>query len=227
MEKTLFETDFAIYYERFINRVSSLFFVNRWRRGMVEETLRLSETSDTVLDFCSGVGDVAEQFLKVRTPKLFINCDISLPLLRMGRERLRGKAFFVRADNRWFPVKGGSIDILFTSFCVRHSPEPERTVDEAFRSLKGKGVWGNIEFFRPESKPIGYRLSHAMFLSFLKFNMLIAPKYAESFREFERSIEGFYSVGEFKKLMESKGFKVKTVKPLFNGLAHMTVAVKP
>jgi ubiquinone/menaquinone biosynthesis C-methylase UbiE len=110
---------------------------------------------------------------------------------------------------------------------VRNSPEPEKTVEEAFKTLKEKGVWGNIEFFRPESKPVTYRLSELMFKSFINFNRLIVPKYSEEFKSLFKSIEEFYTISEFNNLLESKGFNLIKVKSLMNGLAYVTIAVKP
>ncbi len=228
MEKNLFETDFALYYERFVNKVSSLFFVNRWRKLMIRESLKVSRENRVVVDFCSGVGDVGRELLNISKPDILINCDLSMLLLKMGREKLKGKGiYFVRADNRYFPIKKSSTDVLFTSFCVRHSPDPERTVKEAFTVLKNGGVWGNMEFFRSESKPIGYRISELMFSSFINFNRLIAPKYSEEFKSFFKSIKEFYTVSEFKDLLENEGFDVVNIKPVMNGMAHITVAVKP
>jgi demethylmenaquinone methyltransferase/2-methoxy-6-polyprenyl-1,4-benzoquinol methylase len=228
MERNLFETEFAIYYEKIVNRISSIFFVNRWRKLMIKESLKVSKDNKIVVDFCSGVGNVGKELIKFSKPKLLINCDLSMTLLKIGKRKLKGKGiYFVRADNRFFPIKKNSLDILFTSFCVRHSPEPEKTVEEAFKTLKRKGVWGNIEFFRPESKPITYRLSELMFKSFINFNRLIVPKYSEEFKSFFKSIEEFYTISEFNNLLESKGFNLIKVKSLMNGIAYVTIAVKP
>ncbi|RUM91179.1 MAG: methyltransferase type 11 [Thermovibrio sp.] len=224
--KEIFNGSFAYYYENVINRISSSIQVNRWRKKLVDGALSINPLPRLVVDFCSGAGNVGELLLK-RAPKAkLINCDISKPLLLMAKKRLNGKAFYVCSDNRFFPVKGNSVDIVFSSFCVRNSPEPRKTLEEVKRVLKPGGVFAVLDFFKPKEKNGLFNLNRCIFNQFMKINTLVSNKNREAIDYLFKSIENFYSVGEFKEILREYGFNVKNVENFMGDVATNIITVK-
>jgi ubiquinone/menaquinone biosynthesis methyltransferase len=224
--REIFNGAFAFYYEKVINRISSPIKVNKWRSVLVSEVSALCPKAKFVMDCCSGAGNVGELYLKTNPEALLINCDISKPLLRLAKKRLASRASYVCADNRFFPVKDSSLDILFSSFCVRNSLAPLLTVKEAVRVLKPKGVWGILDFFRIDRSNIYTTANRFVFKSFMNVGKLLAPSHSGAIDYLFESIKRFYSVEEFLGILEDNGFNISVVKSFMGGIAHVVVAVK-
>ena len=224
--KEIFNGGFALYYEKVINRLSSPIYVNRWRRALIRGALTFCPEPEVVVDCCCGAGNVGELLLKEKKVPLLINCDISEKLLKMAKENLGQKGKYLRSDNRFFPLKGGVVDILFSSFCVRNSPEVVKTVKEASRTLKPRGVWAILDFFKLEKRSISSLTNQALFKSFMSLNRLVSEENRRAIDYLFSSIERFMSVREFKALLEEVGFEVAEVKNYMGGVASTVIAIK-
>ena len=95
--REIFNSPFAIYYEKVINRISSL-RVKKWRLRLVKKVASFSPKAKIAMDFCSGAGNVGELYLKENPEAVLINCDISRPLLGLAKDRLSKRANYVCAD---------------------------------------------------------------------------------------------------------------------------------
>ncbi len=224
--KEIFNSSFALYYERVINKISSSVQVDRWRNALVREALILKPNAKLVVDCCSGAGNVGRIYLKKNPNATIINCDISKPLLKLAKERFKEKACYIMADNRFFPLKRDSIDLLFSSFCVRNSQDPLITIEEARRVLKPGGVWCILDFFRPEEKNLCSLANNLIFRSFMNINKLLVPSHSEAIDYLFSSIESFYSLREFKEVLWNSGFEVVDTKNFMGGIASNIVVIK-
>jgi ubiquinone/menaquinone biosynthesis C-methylase UbiE len=223
--REIFNSPFAIYYEKVINRISSL-RVKKWRLRLVKKVASFSPKAKIAMDFCSGAGNVGELYLKENPEAVLINCDISRPLLGLAKDRLSKRAYYVCADNRFFPVKSSSLDVLFSSFCVRNSLNPILTVKEAFRVLKGGGVWGILDFFRVKKRNVLTTANGIVFKSFMSMNKLFIPSHSKAIDYLFKSIRSFYSMEEFCEILKNSGFKVVEVESFMGGIAHTVIAIK-
>ena len=221
----IFNSDFAIYYEKVINRLSSPVQVNRWRRALIKGALSVIPNPEVIVDFCSGAGNVGELLLKERPELRIINCDISKPLLQLAKERLRENGSYVCSDNRFFPIKSTSVDILFSSFCVRNSSNPLLTLSESLRVLRRGGLWAILDFFRPERKDLLFKFNSYLFKGFMKLNKL-ATRSSEAIDYLFESIERFFTLSQFRKTLEENGFKVLTAIEFMGGVAGGVIAIK-
>lgn len=226
--KDIFNSSFAVYYEKVINGISSPIQVDRWRKVLVKGAETVYPNASTVVDFCSGAGNVGKFYLERNPNATLINCDISNPLLQLAKEKFcdRKNVTFVRCDNRFFPIKDNSIDILFSSFCVRNSPEPLLTVEEVRRTLKMGGVWAILDFFKLEDESIWTAINNAVFKCFMNFNKIVVPSNSEAINYLFESIKKFYTLQDFKKVLSKFGFKVVSVKNLMAGIANSLIATK-
>jgi len=226
--KDIFNSRFAIYYEKVINRFSSPIQIDRWRKELVKGALDFRPEASIILDFCSGAGNVGKFFLKEKPETVLINCDISKPLLGLAKENFKEEknVYYVCSDNRFFPIKEKSIDVIFSSFCVRNSPDPLLTIKEANRVLKIKGVWAILDFFKIEKGNFCTATNNIIFKSFMKLNKLFLPSSSEAINYLFESIEKFYTVRKFKEVLSSYGFKVVRFKNFMGGIASALIAIK-
>lgn len=223
--KEIFNSDFAVYYEKVINRLSSPVQVNRWRRYLIREALSVAQNPKVVVDFCSGAGNIGELLLKESPQFKVVNCDISKPLLRLAKERLKNKGSYICSDNRFFPLRDSSVDVLFSSFCVRNSPNPELTVLEASRVLKEGGVWAVLDFFKPHKESVYFTVNNLMFKGFMSLTKFTTRR-KEAIDYLFESIENFYTLEEFVELLEKNGFSVVSVREFMGGVAEGVIAKK-
>ncbi len=217
-QKRIFNSSFAVYYENIINKISSPIYVDRWRKKIVRSAFKLKPKSSLIVDYCSGAGNIGKYVLREKEDILMINVDISKPLIKRAKENLR-KAQSVCADNVHMPLKTESVDIIFSSFCIRNSPAPERTIEEVYRTLKPGGLWAILDFFRSEKRAIYYLLNEFIFKSFMKFNMLSGKQQKEAIDYLFKSIENFYTLGEFKKKIDNC-FEVEFEDGFMGGVAN-------
>ncbi|MEO2069550.1 MAG: class I SAM-dependent methyltransferase [Desulfurobacteriaceae bacterium] len=226
--KEIFNSRFAIYYEKVINRFSSPIQIDRWRKELVKGALDFCPSASVILDFCSGAGNVGKFFLKEKPESILINCDISKPLLGLAKENFKKErnVYYVCSDNRFFPVKECSVDVIFSSFCVRNSPEPLLTIKEAKRVLKNKGVWAILDFFKIEKGNFCTVTNNVIFKSFMKLNKLFLPSNSEAINYLFESIEKFYTVNRFKEILSSYGFKIVRFRNFMGGIASVLIAIK-
>ncbi|WP_456456606.1 class I SAM-dependent methyltransferase [Thermovibrio sp.] len=224
--KEVFTGSFALYYEKVINRISSPLYVNRWRKSLIRGALAFIPKPQVVIDFCSGAANIGELLLKEIPSCKLINCDISPKLLNLAKEKLGKSSFFICSDNRFFPIKDNSVDLIFSSFCVRNSLEPELTIKEAKRTLKPGGVWGVLDFFRKENSNFSFTLNNLLFKSFMNLNKLASEENKKAINYLFESIEKFLSLKEFKEIVENFGFKVAQTKDFMGGLASTLIAIK-
>jgi len=226
--KEIFNSDFAIYYEKVINRLSSSVQIDRWRKVLVKGAVTFCPDVSTVVDYCSGAGNVGKFYLKENPDVNLINCDISKPLLGLAKENFSGgkNVFYICSDNRFFPIKDSSVDILFSSFCVRNSPEPLLTVEEARRVIKIGGVWAILDFFKLEREDFCTAANNLIFRSFMKLNKIVVPSHSEAINYLFESIENFYTIKKFKEILLEFSFNVVKLKEFMSGIAIVLIAIK-
>jgi len=98
---------------------------------------------------CEIGGGIRPAFLEaykaIDNLDFFLNADISLRLLQVGRLILRGKqmaadrSVYARADANKLPLQRGSIDVVVFSRALHHFVHPDRTLAEVARVLRPGG----------------------------------------------------------------------------------------
>lgn len=135
-----------------LNRVLSLGQDVVWRRRVARRVREHGST--TLLDVCTGTGDVA---LAIDPKTLAIGSDFCLPMLaaakRKADDRRRRVPLFA-GDALRLPLADGVVDVVTVAFGVRNFESLERGIEELTRVLCPGGRLVILEFSRPRG-PFG------------------------------------------------------------------------
>jgi len=126
-----------------MNRVMTAGLDRRWRRIIVEQTVR---TGDRVLDACCGTGDLA--IAARRRGGKVVGLDFSERMLERAR-RKRGDIEWVRGDLLALPFDDASFDAVTVGFGVRNVEDLAGALAEMRRVLRTGGRVGILEITRP------------------------------------------------------------------------------
>ncbi len=136
----------------FLNHFFSLNIDRSWRKDL----LTLSEIPEgaTVLDACTGTGDVAMVFAGSRRVSSVVGVDLSTGMLDVAsakaeKKRLDGKVRFTEADVLDLPFEDDTFDAVAISFGVRNLSNYAKGMAELVRVLKPGGKLVILEFAPP------------------------------------------------------------------------------
>lgn len=153
----------------------------------VAESLK-SAQFDSLLDVGCGTGYLIELLKKQRKAE-YHGLDISPEMLKQAKKKFDNSVFFAEGSADSLPYTDEQFDIVTCIQSFHHYPEPEKSLQEAYRVLKEDGVYiisdtGCNNIFR--------HLSSFIFRHFAK-----GGDYAA------------YSIGDIQQMLERAGFKVE------------------
>jgi demethylmenaquinone methyltransferase/2-methoxy-6-polyprenyl-1,4-benzoquinol methylase len=131
--------------------VLSFYQNSRWRSFMVS---RLPTVSGVILDVAAGTAGVSLALASRSAQAHVLGVDLSLPMLREGRERVAdagaaSRVGLVCGRGERLPVASASVDALTFTYLLRYVPDPAATLAELARVLKPGGVMASLEFGVP------------------------------------------------------------------------------
>jgi demethylmenaquinone methyltransferase/2-methoxy-6-polyprenyl-1,4-benzoquinol methylase len=172
-----------------------------------------------ILDMAGGTGDIA--FRIARSGAQVTVADINPDMLAVGMERAgkRGIAGLTwmeqNAESLSFPDE--TFDGYTIAFGIRNVTHIDRALAEAFRVLKPGGRFFCLEFSTtewPGFKEVYDAYSHRLVP---RIGRAIAGD-AESYRYLIESIRKFPPMPEFRRMIETAGFRHTRVEPIMGGL---------
>jgi demethylmenaquinone methyltransferase/2-methoxy-6-polyprenyl-1,4-benzoquinol methylase len=178
----------------------------RWRRRAAR--VLGVRRGDRVLDLCCGTGDLAFEILRREPQCAIIAADFALPMLQLAALKNPQSAIrdlqLINADALNLPFADASFDAATCAFGVRNFEDTERGLRELHRVLRPGGKLLVLEFMRPQSA-----LAQK---GFGAFNLVLAPLgkkisgHPTAYRYLPQSVGGFYTRGEFARLLHRAGF---------------------
>lgn len=141
----------------FLNHFLSLGFDYGWRKRAVR---KFSNRIDggTVIDICSGTGDLSFALLKHRKFRgNIIGIDGSIQMLLKAGKRIikcaKGEIIkLIQGDAQQIPLKDSSADAAMAAFGIRNLPDPAEGFKEIHNKLKKGGEFVILEFSVPENR---------------------------------------------------------------------------
>jgi demethylmenaquinone methyltransferase/2-methoxy-6-polyprenyl-1,4-benzoquinol methylase len=215
-----------------LNRVITWRLDERWRRRATAECLEGHPGS--ILDLCTGTGDLALQLARQVNGKIRIQAlDYSQPMLEVARRKAARARLnnieFIHGDAASMPFEDERLDAIGIAFAFRNltykNPDREIFLREIYRVLKPNGKFVIVESSQP-----GNRWMRGLFRFYLKiFVAGLGGKlsgHRGAYRYLAASARNFYEPGEMKNLLSDTGFRKVEHKPFVGGIAGLTVATK-
>ncbi len=194
-------------YDR-LNRIISFCLDILWRRRAASKLL----SSDLVLDFCAGTGDMATALLSNRSFKgKVILCDFNQDMLEIAQAKLRragllGRVFVVVSDVERLPFKSGVSDGAMMGFSLRHIEDLELFFNEIKRVLKKDQRAVLLDVAHPEVKLIRdiYFFYYDRILP--KLSRMFSKGHADIYNYLPRSLKRFLRQKELLNMLSEMGF---------------------
>ncbi len=199
-----------------LNRVLSLGRDVAWRRRL-GRAVRASGAA-TVLDVCTGTGDVA---LALPGGARVTGTDFCLPMLALARAKARDRRRLplFAGDALRLPVHSGAFDAVTVAFGVRNFEDLEAGLRELVRVLRPGGHLFVLEFSRPAG-PLAPVLGW--------WARTVPPRVGrwlsgdpEAYSYLPASVSGFPPLEEMVRVLESVGLEGVTGERLTGGVAAL------
>lgn len=214
------------------NAVLSLQMHKRWNRALVE-AVGVPAKSETLLDLCSGTGDIALAYLQAAKPACTIYLvDFSAEMLACAKEKCKAleltqhRLEFIEADVQALPLLDAVADSATIAYGIRNVKDPAKCFREVFRTLKLGGRFGILELTQP-TNPV-MRFGHSLYLRTmlpLLGKWLTANQ--EAYDYLRGSIHTFITPTKLEMLLQEAGFINTYRKPLGGGIATILFGQKP
>ena len=205
----------------FLNHFLSLGTDIYWRKWTVKKLKNLNvEGNPLILDLCCGTGDLTIELSKIGN---VVGVDFAEKMLKIGLKKIENKKnvlLLINGDGLKLPFKDNSFDIVTVAFGVRNFEDLKIGLTEIKRVLKKGGVFGILEFSKPESTLIekSFSLYFHKILPFIG-NLISKSNFAYSY--LPESVSLFPPHFEFKEILKNTGFKKVGYKLFFSGISAL------
>ena len=213
----------------FLNHLLSAGIDKRWRRRAIA-SLRLTGT-ETVIDVCTGTGDVAiAAATEVPGGRRIIGIDFAGAMLHVGVEKLRrmkldDRVALVRGDATRLPAADASAHAVTVAFGIRNVENIPQACREMLRVLAPGGRLAILEFAVPTMP--GFRTFYLWYVHNVlpRIGRAISRSPA-AYGYLPASIDAFERPEEFVKILRQSGFDEVKADPLMLGSVILYTAVK-
>ena len=219
-------SDIAPRYD-FLNRVLSLGVDRRWRRRAVSEMVPTA--GGRHLDLATGTADMALEILRQKGNAAVAGADISVEMMRVGREKCRragagDRVSFVRAPGEALPFRDGVFDSACVAFGIRNVVDRERGLREMCRVVRPGGRVVVLEFSTPRSALFGalYRFYFTRLLP--RIGGIFSRRSAYAY--LPESVLSFPEPPAFAAMMRAAGCASVAFRPLTLGIVTLYVGTR-
>jgi demethylmenaquinone methyltransferase / 2-methoxy-6-polyprenyl-1,4-benzoquinol methylase len=203
-----------------------------WNRQLIHALLK-EPHSKTILDLCSGTGEIALGYLeRCPIPQQAILVDFCAGMLRCAQQKAKKKKLqshtieYVQADVQVLPLSDHIFDKAMIAYGIRNVKDPQRCFQEVFRVLKPEGHFGILELTNPKSALL--RFGHHIYLkTILPLIGKMVTSNKDAYQYLCNSIHTFVEPTHLRELLEKEGFVQTRIIPLTGGIATMILTQKP
>jgi demethylmenaquinone methyltransferase/2-methoxy-6-polyprenyl-1,4-benzoquinol methylase len=215
-----------------VNRILTFRLDERWRRLAARECL--ADQPRTVLDLCTGTGDLVfhiagnvNGYTRIRA------LDYCKPMLEVARQKAAKKGIesveFMHGDAAAMPFEDNSLDAVGIGFAFRNltykNPDRKKFLAEIYRVLGKPGKFVIIESSQPSN-----RLVQSLFRLYLRVMVEgVGGKisgHRGAYKYLAASARNFYTPGEINEMLLRTGFSRVDHRRLGGGVAGLTTALK-
>jgi demethylmenaquinone methyltransferase / 2-methoxy-6-polyprenyl-1,4-benzoquinol methylase len=216
----------------FLNRLLTLRMDEFWRRRAAR--LILQGNPSTVLDLCTGTGDLALHIRKRSDDQTEVFAlDYSAPMLDIARKKASGQRFndvqFIQGDAADMPFEDGTLDAIGIAFAFRNltfkNPDRDRFLTEILRVLSPGGRFVAVETSQPTNAVMRFVFRAYMRLITKPIGGLLSG-HRGAYHYLAHSAINYYLAPELKKILLAAGFSEVKYQPLLGGVAALWVCRK-
>jgi demethylmenaquinone methyltransferase/2-methoxy-6-polyprenyl-1,4-benzoquinol methylase len=222
--RTLFD-NIAPYYDR-LNAVLSLCLHHRWRRAAVRQAD--IQPGDTVLDVCTGTGDLAFELVRyVGEGGAVYATDFSAPILAVAERKkgVQANVHFSLADTQALPFPDNHFDAATVGFGIRNVAEVALGIAEMARVVRPGGRVVILEFNQPIN-PLFACLYRFYSFRVIPFVGGLLSGRRSAYVYLPESVKRFHSRAEITGMLEAVGMGDVRVTNLLFGAVVIHCAVK-
>ncbi len=209
-----------------LNHLLSAGIDRRWRAKAIAS---LSLTGrETVVDVCTGTGDVALEARAGGGAARVIGVDFAGGMLALGMQKVRGageagRILLARGDAMRLPLADASVDAATVAFGIRNVQHPEVGCAEMARVLKPGGRLAILEFGVPRIP--GIRPLYLWYFTHVlpRIGRLISG-HSGAYAYLPASVGTFPPPETFVTLLRQAGFSDVRAVPLTMGIVYLYVA---
>jgi demethylmenaquinone methyltransferase/2-methoxy-6-polyprenyl-1,4-benzoquinol methylase len=191
-----------------LNRIISFCLDVLWRRKAASRLV----SSDLVLDFCAGTGDMAITLLSRQLFKgKVVLCDFNQDMLEIAQAKLRragllGRVSVVVCDVERLPFKSSVSDGAMMGFSLRHMEDLNLFFNETKRVLKKDKRAVLLDVAHPEVKFIRdiYFFYYDRILP--KLSRIFSKGHADFYSYLPQSLNRFFKQKDLLNLLREMGF---------------------
>jgi demethylmenaquinone methyltransferase / 2-methoxy-6-polyprenyl-1,4-benzoquinol methylase len=186
--------------------------------------------SGSMLDLCTGTGDLALAYAAKASPKVrIVAADFCGAMLAHGIEKGKKSApdiEWVEADATALPFATAEFDLVTVAFGLRNIADTAQGLAEMARVLKPDGRLAILEFSLPRNRLVrtGYLWYFRNVLPFI--GNCVARNRSDAYTYLNRSVEEFPSGERLATLVRSAGFSSVAMIPLTFGIATLSIATR-
>ena len=182
------------------NNVISFGLHNLIKKDIVKK-IKIKKNS-TILDLCTGTGDIIDYILKQNTIKKIIGIDFSFQMLKIARKRFKNSnnVKLINANATELPFCNGTFDYITISFGFRNIKHKIKALKEIKRVLKPNGLFIHLDFGKSNW------LVDLVFKFVVNFVLKIFYKKNAPYKYLLKSKENFYSPAELVELFQAREF---------------------
>ena len=210
-----------------LNHVLSAGIDRRWRSVAIR-ALELTG-NETVIDVCSGTGDLALAAVAGGARRV-LGIDFAGAMLALGAGKVREaratrRIAMVRGDAMCLPVPDGCADAVTVAFGIRNVQRPEVACREMARVLRHGGRLAILEFSVPRVPGVS-QLYQWYFTTVLPFIGRMISGHTAAYSYLPASVGAFPPPARFMDLLEQCGFSRVTAVSLTLGIVQLYMAEK-
>ena len=212
------------------DRVNDLMTAGRhraWKRTVIE--LARVKPGSHCLDVCTGTGDLAFLHAQASWPGGSVTAlDFSPGMLEQAKARpWDGPAItWMQGDAMALPFRDALFDVVSIAFGIRNVADPAAAVGEFARVLRPGGRLVILEFDRP-ANPLMRWFNDLYCARIMPITAtLISGDRSGAYRYLPASVGTFMRRAELVELMESRGFRGVSARPLTFGICVCYRGVK-
>ena len=211
-----------------LNRIISFCLDILWRRKAASRLV----SSDLVLDFCAGTGDMAITLLSRQSFKgKVVLCDFNQDMLEIAQVKLRragflGRVSVVVCDVERLPFKTNVSDGAMMGFSLRHIEDLDLFFNETKRVLKKDKRAVLLDVAHPEVKLIKniYFFYYDKILP--KLSRIFSKGHADIYSYLPRSLKRFLRQKDMLNMLSEMGFSEAAYTNVFFGTAVIYTLTK-